>query len=181
MVVTGSSLILSNRPFATKRICMHLHFFWNQYVCLCGPNYTFPLCGWTTCTEKPSSFVHWTHSGKKGSLWKENTTTSLLPLPVVIAPQAKCGIDWQGFQFQSPQSCQRQTSQLPGAHHIGPIVSADAFLLLTTDVTFLFSPSSPLFVAQTAAHMRLRGLIPECFCCFRGSLLFTDIKISFSH
>lgn len=109
-----------------------------------------------TGTEIDSLLVHRTHSRKR-SFWGENKATSSHHFPPLSL--RLCGIDWQGFQFQTPQSCQHQTSYASCLPH-GPFVSTDTFLLLTTNITLLFWPP---FVAQTAAHMGLMGLIPECF------------------
>lgn len=96
------------------------------------------------------------HIQEKRSFWKENKATSHHHFPA-INPQAKCGIDWQGFQFQTPQSCQHRASTASCLPH-GLLVSTATFLLLTTNITLLFWRP---FVAQTAARMGLKGLIPS--------------------
>lgn len=68
-----------------------------------------------------------------------------------ILKQAKCGIDWQGFQFQGPQRCQRYYLNCQ-------LLTTDTFLPRTTDITLMFWPP---FVAQTATLMGLSGLIAE--------------------
>lgn len=150
-------------------IMFHLGLCERSHVCVRSKN-LYDFARSASCNHRNPSILLFTESSQeKGTFWKENTATSLQPLPV-IAPQAKRGIDWQGFQFQTPQSCQHRTSTASCLPH-APIISVATFLFLTTNITFVFWPP---FVAQTTAHMGLKGLIPECFKSDTGAVVSED-------
>ena len=91
-----------------------------------------------TGKEILSFMVHWKHS-KKRSFWKESKATShhhFPPSPL----RPSVGIDWQGFQFQAPQSCQHKASTascLPhGKHRHISSLDCKHYLAVVTPLLF---------------------------------------------